>query len=111
MRFQILAVSLLGLVAVAGCNPAVETADTDAQPAASSIPADATTVSFNVPDMHCPHGCVGRVKEVLAGTEGVKACDVDFDNKLAIVAIDEVEFDKDKALANLEEAGFPGTVQ
>jgi copper chaperone CopZ len=66
----------------------------------------APTVEFSVPDMMCEEGCAAAVREILAEQPGVKDVLVDFDAKLATVAIDEGRFDSQSALAELVDKGF-----
>jgi copper chaperone CopZ len=69
-------------------------------------PEGAPTVEFSVPDMMCPEGCGQKVMEILASRPGAKDAVVDFEAKIATVAVDEPEFDADAALAALVDHGF-----
>ncbi len=66
----------------------------------------APTVEFSVPDMMCPESCAVKTKEILAEQPGAKEVVVDFENKKAVVAIDEGQFNADQALAALVDHGF-----
>jgi copper chaperone CopZ len=69
--------------------------------------AGAPTVEFNAPDMMCPEGCGEKVKEILSEQPGAKEVFVDFDAKVAKVAVsDDGKFDKDAAVAALVDHGF-----
>jgi copper chaperone CopZ len=74
--------------------------------AASFNSEHAPTVEFNVPDMMCAEGCGVAVKEILARQPGVKDVTVDFDGKVATVAVEEGKFDADQALAALIDRQF-----
>lgn len=65
------------------------------------------TVAFSVPDMMCPDGCGVKVKEILSEQPGAKEVVVDFDNKMATVAVeDTTKFDSNAALAALVDHAF-----
>ena len=69
--------------------------------------ARAPTVEFNAPDMMCPEGCGEKVKEILSKQPGAKEVLIDFDAKVAKVAVaDDSKFDKDAAIAALVDHGF-----
>jgi copper chaperone CopZ len=69
--------------------------------------AGAPTVEFNAPDMMCPEGCGEKVKEILAEQPGAKEVLVDFDHKVAKVAVeDPSKFDANAAVAALVDHGF-----
>ena len=69
--------------------------------------AGAPTVEFNAPDMMCPEGCGEKVKEILSEQPGAKEVMIDFDAKVAKVAVaDDSKFDKDAAVAALVDHGF-----
>jgi copper chaperone CopZ len=69
--------------------------------------ANLPTVAFNAPDMMCPDGCGEKVKEVLSEQPGAKEVVIDFDNKMATVAIEDgSKFDATAALAALADHGF-----
>jgi copper chaperone CopZ len=102
--------ALFLVVAITGCSqpPAkMPQATTDAMKPAAFNVAGAPTVEFNAPDMMCPEGCGEKVKEILAEQPGAKEVLVDFDAKVAKVAVtDESKFDKDAAVAALVDHGF-----
>jgi copper chaperone CopZ len=78
----------------------------EVKPAAFNV-AGAPTVEFNAPDMMCPEGCGEKVKEILSEQPGAKEVMVDFDAKVAKVAVaDDSKFDKDAAVAALVDHGF-----
>jgi copper chaperone CopZ len=67
----------------------------------------APTVEFSVTDMMCPEGCGEKVKEVLSHQPGAKEVLVDFDHKVAKVAVeDPSKFDTNAAVAALVDHGF-----
>jgi copper chaperone CopZ len=103
-------IALLGVVMLAmGCGQQsapsreVSSASTPAVFNAAKLP----TVAFNAPDMMCPDGCGEKVKEILSEQPGAKEVVVDFDNKMATVAIEDgSKFDSNAALAALADHGF-----
>ena len=105
---RILSVAMIFAVVI-GCS------QTSSEPTASR-PEELTATSFNlenapivefsVPDMMCPQGCGVAVKDILAKQPGAKDVLVDFEGKTAKVAIDERQFDPDKALAALIDRQF-----
>lgn len=65
----------------------------------------APTVDFSVPGMHC-ESCVAHVESILADQPGVKDVEVDLESLTAKVAVDEKEFDGEKAVAALVDMQF-----
>ena len=65
----------------------------------------APTVDFSVPGMHC-ESCVAHVESILADQPGVKDVQVDLESLTAKVAVDEKEFDGEKAVAALVDMQF-----
>jgi copper chaperone CopZ len=99
------------LVAVVGCSDIKVTTTDSAKSEAKTVAfntANAPTVQFEVPDMMCEEGCAATVKEVLKAQPGAVDVKVEFDKKLATVAVDE-KFDKDAAVAALLDKQFPNT--
>lgn len=66
----------------------------------------APTASLHVPSMFCEFSCVEKVKQVLAEQTGVKDVKIDFETKVATVAIDETKFDPKNAIAALIDYQF-----
>ncbi len=66
----------------------------------------APTASLYVPEMFCEQSCVVKVKQILAEQTGVKEVKVDFETKVATVAIDETEFNAEAAIAALVDYQF-----
>jgi copper chaperone CopZ len=92
---------------MAGCaEHKGESPPTDSMSAASFNASASPTVAFSVPDMICPEGCAVAVKELLARQPGVKEVFVDFDAKTATVAIEEGQFNAERALAALVDKQF-----
>lgn len=56
--------------------------------------------------MMCEEGCGAAVKGILTKQPGAKDVVVDFDAKLATVAVEEGKFDAQQALAALVDKGF-----
>jgi copper chaperone CopZ len=65
----------------------------------------APTVDFSVPGMHC-ESCVAHVESILAEQPGVKDVEVNLEALTAKVAVDEKEFDGEKAVAALVDMQF-----
>jgi copper chaperone CopZ len=106
-----LALALLSLTFV-GCSDSKVTTTDAAKPEVKTVAfntANAPTVQFEVPDMMCEEGCAATVKEVLKAQPGAVEVKVEFDKKLATVAVDEKEFDQDAAVAALLDKQFPNT--
>jgi copper chaperone CopZ len=104
-----LALALISLTLI-GCGDSTVTTDaatTEANTIAFNT-SNAPTVQFEVPDMMCEEGCAATVKEVLKAQPGAMDVKVEFDKKLATVAVDE-KFDKDAAVAALLDKQFPNT--
>ncbi|MCA9268529.1 MAG: cation transporter, partial [Planctomycetales bacterium] len=81
--------ALLPLLALAlGCAQSGDASNSGGAAAVTPVVFEGPTVTFSVPDMSCPDGCAVVVHDTLVATEGVKDCNVDFDNKLAVVSID-----------------------
>jgi copper chaperone CopZ len=106
-QFFIIFVALLS-----GCSDSnvatTDAAKTEAKTVAFNA-ANAPTVQFEVPDMMCEEGCAATVKEVLKAQLGAVDVKVEFDKKLATVAVDEKQFDKDAAVAALLDKQFPNS--
>ncbi len=104
------------IAALVGCSEmapsAPVTADSSTAPAAEAKPfnpAHLPTVSISTPSMHCP-ACAAGIEGVLAKTAGVKDVQCDVDSQTVTLAVDTAEFDKESALASLDEAGFSESV-
>jgi copper chaperone CopZ len=107
MKYPSLLLSIL--IPLIGCSDkkvaTTEAAKTEAKTVAFNA-TNAPTVQFEVPDMMCEEGCAATVKEVLKAQPGAVDVKVEFDKKLATVAVDE-KFDKDAAVAALLDKQFP----
>jgi copper chaperone CopZ len=94
-----------------GCSESkvatTDAAKTEAKTVAFNT-SNAPTVQFEVPDMMCEEGCAAAVKEVLKAQPGAMDVKVEFDKKLATVAVDE-KFDQAAAVAALLDKQFPNT--
>jgi copper chaperone CopZ len=69
----------------------------------------APTVQFEVPDMMCEEGCAVAVKQVLEAQPGAVEVKVEFDKKLATVAVNQEKFNQDTAVAALLDKQFPNS--
>jgi copper chaperone CopZ len=106
-RFAWLGATLLAM----GCGTSsVDVAKTDDETAtvvkvAKFNEEGAPTVDFSVPGMHC-ESCVAHVESILAEQPGVKDVEVNLEALTAKVAVDENEFDGEKAVAALVDMQF-----
>ena len=107
----------LAVVFVAGCQtesatePTVETVvetTVEAEPVAFNV-SNAPIAELHVPDMMCVKSCAAKVQELLAAQEGVKDVKIEFEERKAVVAVDEVQFDGEAAVAVLVDYSFPNT--
>ena len=97
---------------VAGCQSEVSTSSNGS---VSSTPAvteatfneeGAPTVAISVPEMMCEKSCVVQVKKALTEQPGVKEVMVNFEEKLATVAVNQEVFDPQAAIATLVDYQF-----
>jgi copper chaperone CopZ len=103
-RFSWLAVALLAI----GCGTSSVDVATTEEPKATLAKFNAEgapTVDFSVPGMRC-ESCVADVESILADQPGVKDVQVDLESLTAKVAVDEKEFDGEKAVAALVDMQF-----
>jgi copper chaperone CopZ len=111
MRNDCVSKLLLAIViGTVGCSDSnvttTDAAKVEAKTAAFNV-ANAPTVQFEVPDMMCEEGCAVAVKQVLEAQPGAVEVKVEFDKKLATVAVDEDKFDSDAAVSALLDKQFP----
>ena len=96
-------------IALSGCtqatNEATGISTESATPVVFNV-SGAPTVEFSVPDMMCEASCAVKVREILSQQAGVKDVKVDFEHKLAVVAVDQDTFDADEAIAQLVDHQF-----
>lgn len=101
------------LAALVGCAGSetmpVSTADATPAVAGPFNTMNLPTVSISTPSMHCS-SCAAGIEGVLAKTAGVKDVQCDVDAQTVTLAVDEAQFDKDAALASLDEAGYSESV-
>jgi copper chaperone CopZ len=103
-RWSWLAATLLAI----GCGTSSVDVATTEEPKATLAKFNvdgAPTVAFEVPEMHC-ESCVAHVEGILGEQPGVKDVEVDLESKVAKVAVDEKEFDAEKAVAALVDVRF-----
>ena len=62
---------------------------------------------LNIEGMSCGH-CVGRVKEALAGLQGVAEVDVSLDENSARIQTQD-DFDVNAAITAVKQAGYEAT--
>ncbi len=77
--------------------------------AAGATPAAERTVTLAVEDMTCA-SCPYIVKQVLAGVSGVRAVDVSFEEKKAVVTFDDGRTNVVALTAATTNVGFPSRV-
>ncbi len=86
----------------------VEKTGVETTPVAFNIDG-APTAKLEVPDMMCQYSCAAKVKEVLTAQTGVKDVKIDFESKIATVAVDSAAFDGEAAVAALVDYQFSNT--
>jgi len=105
-----LSICALALLLLVGCQKSesgqMAGSPADAVTAVAFNVDGAPTVQFDVPDMMCPQSCAVKVHEILSEQPGVKDAVVDFDARMATVAIEPGKFDADAAIAALVDHGF-----
>jgi len=96
------------LAAVALMNPPAADPSATATVAAGTPSPDSRseTLALSIPDMHCEFACAPKVRETLAALPGVQKVETNVENQTATVIAGD-GFDVAKALAALEEAGYP----
>lgn len=94
------------LLALSGCG----SSETAAPQASADSAKNVNLISFTVPGMTCPHGCVAKVRETLATLPGVEKVEVDFESKTATCTLGGSDFDSGAAVKALAEAGFDESV-
>lgn len=62
-----------------------------------NVVANAST-SMKISGMTCQEMCAGRIEEKIARMEGVKSCEVDFDNEMATIFYDKKKVDIDEVI-------------
>ena len=67
------------------------------------IIANNVSKSFDVKGMHCGFSCVKTVEKVITSLEGVKTCNVDFNNSMMTVEYDTDILNSDKIIASIHE--------
>ena len=61
------------------------------------------TLSYNIEGMTCSFGCANKVNTAITSIEGVSKCNVDFDNKMAVVTYDTEKVKSTDILATIHE--------
>ena len=59
--------------------------------------------SFTVKGMHCGFACVKTVEKVVTSLDGVKTCNVDFDNSMMTIEYNANMLNADKIIASMNE--------
>jgi mercuric ion binding protein len=67
------------------------------------------TVTLSVPTMDCPV-CPITVKKALAGVNGVRKAEIDFDKRQAIVSFDDTKTNVRALTQATTDAGYPSTL-
>ena len=66
---------------------------------------------YKIEGMHCSYGCVNKIKSVVNSIDGMKSCNVSFENSLMTVEYDDLKVNSDKILSLLsEETTFKTTI-
>lgn len=97
---KILALALFGLTAVAPIMGI---------PAAAQTVVAEQTVTFAIDNMTCAL-CPITVKRAMAGVEGVRAVEIDFEARTATVIFDSATTSADAIAAASTNAGYPARV-
>ena len=58
---------------------------------------------YKIEGMHCSYGCVNKIKSVVNSIDGMKSCDVSFENSLMTVEYDDSKVNSDKILLLLSD--------
>jgi len=70
---------------------------------ASFLLSSDVTESYKVEGMHCGNGCVKKVKNIINSIDGVKTCEVSFENSLLTVEFDEEKVNSDLIISSLSK--------
>ena len=62
------------------------------------------TLSYNIEGMNCAFSCANKVNTAITSIDGVSKCNVDFDNKMAIVTYDTEKVKSTDILATIHES-------
>ncbi len=62
-----------------------------------------TITSMKIEGMTCQEMCAGRIEDKIARTEGVKECEVDFENNRATVSYDSETAEIDEIVSMVEK--------
>lgn len=58
---------------------------------------------YKIEGMHCSYGCVNKIKSVVNSIDGMKSCEVSFENSLMTVEYDDLKVNSEKILSLLSE--------
>lgn len=98
MRTLLFATACLTAILAIGCTQS----GSDPATTEGENGTDATLVSFSVPGMTWPVGCIKAVRETLQGLPGVADVQIQFEDRIATCKVDET-FDAEAAVAALAE--------
>lgn len=84
---------LFSLMLLIGCN---------GSNSKDNVVANATT-SMKIKGMTCEEMCAGRIEEKIARIEGVKSCEVDFENEIATLYYDKKKVDINNIVIKVED--------
>ena len=59
--------------------------------------------SYKIEGMHCGYGCVNKVKSLVNSLDGVKLCDVSYENSLMEIQYDDTKVNSDMILKLLSD--------
>ena len=81
-RTNVFSLAVLGLLLSCASS---DSTSTESTPVVKSSFVSNATATFTIEGMACEVMCAGSIEKKLAETSGVSKCDVDFENKLAVV--------------------------
>ncbi|MDG2330770.1 MAG: heavy metal-associated domain-containing protein [Flavobacteriales bacterium] len=92
------------MTALLGCNSEQNQTDENAAASQDNNTYLANTVAnFEIEGMECAVMCGGKIKESLTSVSGIVSCDVDFDNKQAVVKFDNKLTNKDALVQVIQQ--------
>ena len=61
------------------------------------------TESYEVKGMHCGYGCVNKIKSVMNSLDGIKSCDVSFEESSMTIEFDDIKMNTENILLSFHE--------
>ncbi|PCJ89841.1 MAG: hypothetical protein COA57_00565 [Flavobacteriales bacterium] len=104
--FQTAFLLLLSFMLACNCGPGDETKNDVKIEKKETVSIDGkarTIANIGIEGMTCSAGCAGKIKNTLAGLNGVMACDVLFEDKVASIEYDDSKISEKDMIAAIEE--------